>query len=64
MEDDMKPSTKDEVAGKVHELKGKIKEKVGQVMHNPDLEDEGTVEKIAGKVQHKIGQVEEVIEKP
>jgi uncharacterized protein YjbJ (UPF0337 family) len=60
----MKPSTKDEVAGKVHELKGKIKEKAGQLTNNPDLEDEGTVEKISGKIQHKIGQVEEVIEKP
>jgi uncharacterized protein YjbJ (UPF0337 family) len=64
MEDDMKPSTQDEVAGKVHELKGKMKEKVGQVTSNPDLEDEGTVEKISGKIQHKIGQVEKVIEKP
>jgi hypothetical protein len=42
----MKPSTKDEVAGKVHELKGKIKEKTGQVTNNPDLEDEGHDEKI------------------
>jgi uncharacterized protein YjbJ (UPF0337 family) len=64
MEDYMKPSTKDEVAGKVHELKGKVKEKVGQATSNPDLEDEGTVEKISGKIQHKIGQVEKVIEKP
>ena len=59
----MKPSTKDEVAGKVHELKGKIKEKVGRLTNDPDLEGEGIGEKIAGKVQKKIGQVEKAVEK-
>jgi uncharacterized protein YjbJ (UPF0337 family) len=63
-EDVMNPGTKDEVAGKIHELKGKIKEKVGQVTNDTDLEDEGTAEKIGGKIQHKIGQIEKVIEKP
>ena len=60
----MKPSTKNEVAGRVHEVKGTIKEKVGRLTNDPDLEGEGIGEKIAGKVQQKIGQVEKVIEKP
>jgi uncharacterized protein YjbJ (UPF0337 family) len=60
----MKPGTKDEIAGRVHEVKGTIKEKVGQLTNDPDLEGEGIGEKIAGKVQKKIGQVETVIEKP
>ena len=60
----MKPSTEDEIAGKIHEVKGTIKQKVGQLTNNPDLEGEGIGEKIAGKVQKKIGQVEKVIEKP
>jgi uncharacterized protein YjbJ (UPF0337 family) len=60
----MKPSTEDEVAGKIHELKGKMKEKIAQLTNNPNLEDEGTSEKIAGKVQKKIGQIEKVVEKP
>jgi uncharacterized protein YjbJ (UPF0337 family) len=60
----MKESTKDEIAGKVHEAKGAVKEKVGRATNNPDLEDEGIGEKIAGKVQNKIGQVKKVIEKP
>jgi uncharacterized protein YjbJ (UPF0337 family) len=64
MEDNMRPSTEDEVTGKVHEVKGKIKEKVGQLTNDSDLETEGTMEKIGGKIQHKIGQVEKVIEKP
>jgi uncharacterized protein YjbJ (UPF0337 family) len=64
MEDSMKASTKDEVAGKLHEVKGKIKEQVGRATNNSDLETEGTTEKIGGNIQHKIGQVEKVIEKP
>lgn len=60
----MKPSIENEIAGKVHEVKGKIKEKVGQLTNDPDLEGEGIGEKIAGKVQKKIGQVEKVFEKP
>ena len=59
----MKPSTENEIAGKVHEVKGEIKEKVGQLTNDPDLEGEGTGEKIAGKVQKKIGQVEKVLGK-
>jgi len=49
----MKPSTENEIAGKVHEVKGAIKEKVGQLTNDPDLEGEGTGEKIGGKVQKK-----------
>jgi uncharacterized protein YjbJ (UPF0337 family) len=60
----MKPSTQDEIAGNIHEVKGKIKEKVGQVTNNPNLEGEGIGENVAGKIQKKIGQVEKVIEKP
>jgi uncharacterized protein YjbJ (UPF0337 family) len=60
----MKASTENEIAGKVHEVKGKIKEKVGRLTNDPDLEGDGIGEKIAGKVQKKIGQVEKVIEKP
>ena len=59
----MKPSTENEIAGKVHEVKGDIEEKVGQLTNDPDLEGEGTGEKIGGKVQKKIGQVQKVLGK-
>ncbi len=59
----MKPSTKDQVQGKFHELKGKLKQKVGQATNNPNLVDEGQAEKLGGKVQKKIGQFEKVFEK-
>jgi uncharacterized protein YjbJ (UPF0337 family) len=61
--DIMKPSTEDQITGKVHEVKGTIKEKAGQLTKNPDLEGQGIGEKIAGKVQKKIGQLEKIIEK-
>ncbi len=57
----MKQSTEDKAKGTFHEVKGKVKEKVGQATNNPDLEDEGQVEKIGGKVQKKIGQVEKIL---
>jgi uncharacterized protein YjbJ (UPF0337 family) len=59
----MKPSTKDQISGKLHELKGKAKEKAGQVTNNPNLADEGQAEKIAGVIQKKVGQIEKVFEK-
>jgi uncharacterized protein YjbJ (UPF0337 family) len=61
--EEMKQSTKDQVAGQVHEVKGTVKEKAGQVTNNPNLEAEGTTENLAGKIQKKVGQVEKVIEK-
>jgi len=59
----MKPSTKDEIRGTAHEVKGRFKEKVGQLTSNPDLETEGQGEKVGGKIQTTIGQVEKVLGK-
>jgi uncharacterized protein YjbJ (UPF0337 family) len=59
----MKPSTKDLIEGNLHEVKGKVKEKVGQVTNNPTLRAKGRVENLAGKIQKKVGQIEKVIEK-
>lgn len=59
----MKPSTKDQVQGKFHEMEGKVKEKTGKATNNPNLMDEGQAEKVSGVVQKKIGQVEKVLEK-
>jgi uncharacterized protein YjbJ (UPF0337 family) len=59
----MNNSTTDQVQGKFHELKGKVKEKAGQVTGNPDLTTEGQGENLAGKVQNKVGQIKKVFEK-
>jgi uncharacterized protein YjbJ (UPF0337 family) len=45
-------------------VKGKIKEKVGKVTNDPNLEAEGAGEYIVGEAQKKIGQVQKVVEKP
>ena len=58
----MKLSTKDQAKGKLHEVKGDIKQKAGRATNNPKLEAEGQDEKIAGKVQMKVGQIEKVFE--
>ena len=58
----MKPSTKDQAQGKLHEVKGDIKQKAGRATRNPNLEAEGQDEKFAGKVQKKIGQIKKVFE--
>jgi len=57
----MKPSTNDRTEGKFHEVKGKIKEQVGKVTNNPNLEVTGDAEKKAGKVQDWIGRAEKAI---
>jgi uncharacterized protein YjbJ (UPF0337 family) len=59
----MKPSTKDQIAGKFHEAKGAVKEKVGRASNDPATEAAGQDEKAAGKVQKKVGDVEKVFEK-
>lgn len=59
----MKSSTKDRVQGKFHEVKGKVKQKVGQAIGNPDVASEGQAEKLAGKIRKKIGQIENIFEK-
>ena len=59
----MKSSTKDQLQSKAHEIKGAVKEKVGQVTNRPDVEETGQDEKVAGKIQKKVGQIEKVFEK-
>jgi len=58
----MKQSSKDQAKGKLHEVKGKIKAKIGQATKNPNLETEGQDEQVVGTVQKKIGQIEKVFE--
>jgi uncharacterized protein YjbJ (UPF0337 family) len=59
----MKPGIQDQIEGKLHNLKGKIKEKAGELANDPDLQSEGQAEEIAGKVQEKVGQVKKVLGK-
>jgi uncharacterized protein YjbJ (UPF0337 family) len=59
----MKTSTEHQIKGKLHEIKGGLKAKAGQVTNNRRLTAEGQVEKFAGKALKKVGQVENVFER-
>ncbi|MDH3358263.1 MAG: CsbD family protein [Desulfobacteraceae bacterium] len=59
----MKSSTRDDAEGKMHQVKGKIKEIAGKVIMNPDLEAEGKDEISDGKTQEKIGTVKKFVGK-
>jgi uncharacterized protein YjbJ (UPF0337 family) len=52
--------THDEAEGKFHEVKGAVKEKIGQYTNNPDLANEGTGERADGFIEKKVGQVKKV----
>lgn len=56
-------STHDRVEGKVHEVKGAIKQKYGQLTNDPNLEDQGTAERIDGVIEKKVGDVKKVFGK-
>jgi len=56
-------SRKDHAEGKMHQVKGKIKEAVGKTVGDRDLEVEGKKEHLEGKVQEKIGDIKKVINK-
>jgi uncharacterized protein YjbJ (UPF0337 family) len=59
----MKSSTSDEVEGKYHKAKGKIKETSGELIGDRDLEAEGSAEKTEGEIQEKKGQIKKVFGK-
>jgi uncharacterized protein YjbJ (UPF0337 family) len=59
----MTQSAEDRIKGKLHELKGKVKETVGQATNNPDLTAHGQNEHLAGTIRKKIGQIKQVFEK-
>jgi uncharacterized protein YjbJ (UPF0337 family) len=57
----MKLSTDDKATGTLHEVKGAIKQKAGELTNDPDLAADGKVEKNEGKVQRFVGKVEKAV---
>jgi uncharacterized protein YjbJ (UPF0337 family) len=57
----MRPNTQDRTEGKLHEVKGKIKEEVGKATSDHDLEVSGNAEKKAGTVQNWFGRAEKAV---
>jgi uncharacterized protein YjbJ (UPF0337 family) len=52
---------KDEIKGKAEKAKGYVKEKVGEVTGNRDLEAEGSAERLAGKARETLGKAKEKV---
>jgi len=57
----MKPSTEDKTSGKLHEVKGAIRQKAGELTNSPNLEADGRAEKNTGKVQTAVGKIEKAV---
>lgn len=49
---------KDEVEGKGKQIKGTVKEKLGELINNPTLEEEGELENAEGHLQQTMGKAQ------
>ena len=54
---------KDQVKGRIEEAKGKVKEVVGRVFGNKNLEVKGNIQKTVGAAQAFVGDVKERVAK-
>ena len=52
---------KEQVTGKIDELKGKFKQGVGNATGDPNLHDEGVVDELKGKVKHGFGDFKDAV---
>lgn len=52
---------KEQVSGKVDELKGRVKEEIGKATNKPDTQAEGLVDQGKGKVKQAYGDVKEEV---
>jgi uncharacterized protein YjbJ (UPF0337 family) len=59
----MKSSIRDKIEGKMHQVKGKIKNAVGRGTNNRKLEVDGKTETFDGKFQQKIGWLKHLVKK-
>jgi len=46
---------KDEIAGKVDQIKGKVKQAVGNATDDPQLHDEGVADEAGGELREGFG---------
>jgi len=47
---------KDEAKGKLDEIKGRVKQGVGDLTDDQDLKNEGAADELGGKIQSGIGK--------
>jgi uncharacterized protein YjbJ (UPF0337 family) len=56
-----RPMNKDEIKGKIENIKGRVKEAAGSLTGDKEKQAEGTVERIKGAVREKVGQAKEEV---
>lgn len=52
---------KDQVKGAVKEAAGKLQQKAGKLIGNPEQEAKGLARKVKGKAQAKVGDAKEAL---
>ena len=52
---------KDQVAGKLKDIGGKIQEEFGDAIDSPEQEAKGLANQVEGKTQKKLGDVKETL---
>lgn len=53
----MKAGNRDQLEGMLHEMRGRFREAIGKITHNPELMSAGKSEHIIGQIQGNIGQI-------
>jgi uncharacterized protein YjbJ (UPF0337 family) len=56
-------STTDKIKGMANQAAGTIKQGVGEVVGNPNLEIEGAAQKLKGQAQETVGAAKEAVKK-
>ena len=56
----MKSSTKDKIKGLTDKIKGNVKERLGSLSGNRDLEKEGKSDQSKGAALKKLGEIKKV----
>lgn len=52
---------KDIAKGKMNEIKGDVKQSIGNATDNPRMENEGAADKVKGKAQQAVGHGKEAV---
>lgn len=58
----MTSSTTDKVEGELKKAKGGVKETVGDITNNENMEAEGSVDKERGRIQKKKGEIKDALD--
>jgi uncharacterized protein YjbJ (UPF0337 family) len=54
---------KDRIEGAAHQAKGSVKEGLGKMTDNPNLQAKGIAEKTIGKMQNGVGKLKDAARK-